>query len=414
MKKLLSTFVLLGLTAFSQTPNTITMSPSSGYGYVQTFAISAKFPAGSGNGDFLLLSLGGIPGCTFHFRPLDHVMYIINNAGDGWQQQTVIGSNATLQNNYCGTNASTAFTQVSVINGVTTETAWTQITLNAAGANPGWTGAYAYSGACACTSNWVTTGTWTMNQPPSQSYDRASFTAFLESDSPRQAVSSMTNQPMYLEDALHPLPTINLDTINGDNPAVIIGGTMATVDIQHAKPNAQVWARGYGFDPTSHNPDGTPEFDRYYMPNPQAFVYSSTIWPSAGDMFPGGWLVGSTDANGHFTLDFQVGTPFGDNSIQIYVGNETVNSQVGLDGVTRQNYNASLNPANYFGAVTFFTTDMYNSNLPSPFYAQEKEGKPGPKSQKLIESCQKAHPVSESDHIACIQKGLEDPQLDQK
>ncbi len=247
-------------------------------------------------------------------------------------------------------------------------------------------------------------------------YDRASFTAFIETDAPRLGVSALTNAPMYLEDAAHPLPTINLDTINGDNPSVVVGGTIGTVNIQHAKPNTQVWATRYAFDPISHLSNGEPENDIYFLPNPQATIYSSVTWPSSSPMFPGGWLVGTTDGTGKFDLSFQAGAPLGDTSISIYIGNETVSSQVGLDGVTRQNYNPSLNPSNYFGAVSFFITDSGQSNLPNPFYVLPKGQKPGPKSwsQKLIESCQKAHPTSEFDHIACIQKGLEDPQLDQK
>ncbi len=167
--KILLLFIVFALVLSAQIPTSITMSPSSGSGTTQTFSVQAIYPAGSGNGDFILLSIGGIPGCTFHFRPNDHVMYIINNAGDGWQQQTAIGANAVLSNSYCGGNANTALTQVYTVNGVTYESAWIQVTLTAAGANPGWTGAYAYSGACTCTSNWVTTGTWTV--PQSQIFD---------------------------------------------------------------------------------------------------------------------------------------------------------------------------------------------------------------------------------------------------
>lgn len=393
----------------SSLPTTTLVSPSpGGTSANQTFRFSTNYQGGTGGSTQMGLTatsaFNGNNGFWFYANQAGTVFYLLNDAGNGW---VGLDGNGTASN----TQGTVSNYSASVAGNITTYTFTGALKPAFAGNRYLW----GYSANAAGGANPATMyGSWTI--PTTLAHDNASFAAFVESDGPRLGVDTMTNQPMYLEDAMHPLPTINLDTATGDNPAVVMAGSLGTVSIRNAKPNTQVWARGYVFDPISHTSNGDPESDLYYLPNPQATIYSSATWPSGDTSFPGGWLVGTTDSTGKFDLSFQAGAPFGDNAIAMYVGNEAVSSQTGLDGVTRQNYNASLNPTNYFGSVTFFITDNSQSNLPSPFYALEKGKAPSVRtwSQKLIDSCRKAHPVSELDHMACIQKGLEDPQLDQE
>ena len=58
----------------------------------------------------------------------------------------------------------------------------------------------------------------------------------------------------------------------------------------------------------------------------------------------------------------------GGNTIHIYVGNETVSPQVGLDGVTRNNYNPALNEDNFIGGVGYFGMNP-NGGVPPPTFS---------------------------------------------
>jgi hypothetical protein len=96
-------------------PTAISVTPSAGSGASAIFS-SVYSDTGGGNtltDAYLLVNDVLIWTCGARYHPATHQLFLINEAGTGWQAPVTIGTAATLQNSKCTLDASTSSASVS-------------------------------------------------------------------------------------------------------------------------------------------------------------------------------------------------------------------------------------------------------------------------------------------------------------
>ena len=93
-------------------PSTVSVSPSSGSGKIQTFAFSFSDPSGYASivsTQMLFNTSFATPnGCFLYFNRANNSIYLTNDAATSWQSPVTLGSAGTLQNSQCTVTASTS------------------------------------------------------------------------------------------------------------------------------------------------------------------------------------------------------------------------------------------------------------------------------------------------------------------
>ncbi len=349
--RLIFLLCMLAVQGFSQPPDNLHLNPSSGGGASGFFDATMRYPSGPGNGDFVLISIGGwTPGCVFMVRPNDNVMYILQDDASSWGSGAVLGTAVTLQNSVCSGWVGGSGKEVWHQSDGWYERGYVTITFKPGfiGSNPGWTGLYAYSGASNSTSGWVTTGTWTV---PNITTINDSFVTQIYHAPSEAALDGYTGQQGLLPTTAYPAAHVTISS----NSNILHYGDIFNIYVRGGKPNTQVWGRQVSFEPFSHNPDGTTT-TLYFKPNAQASIADNVILPS-DQRFNGGWLLGTTDSTGYFVLPLQV-APFEGNSIHIYVGNNS------------GTYVASLPDAQAIGAANYCAQDQFGTPISQSCVAQ--------------------------------------------
>ncbi len=342
------------------------MNPTSGSGTSGFFDATARYPAGPGNGDFFLISIGGwTPGCVVHIRPNDNIMYILNDAGTGWQQPTTLGSAVYLENSVCKAWAGGSGKQIWYQPNGWYERAYASLEFKPgfSGSNPTWAGVYTYSGASNSTSGWVTTGTWTV--PTMQTTGTGARMTHEAANHPISTNDMLSGQPMLMPSSYSPDTAINLSTASEDNPTSLAAGSTYSVSIRYAKPNTQVFARVIlnEVQPTAL---------LAYKPDPNGDV-NQGIAGNDDALASVGWYMGVTDSTGYFIFSAKIpissaGAFYGGNSVQIHIGNIA----------NGQNYSVTpylaLTGDTYIGGVDFWSYNASTGTPTLPTYYSIRKG----------------------------------------
>jgi hypothetical protein len=142
-------------------PTTVSVTPSSGSGLQQTFALQYADPLGatdlSSVWAWITSSFGPLSNtCLIEYAPVANQLYLYNDAGTGWLSPATVGAAGTLSNSQCSINMASA----------SVTTLGTNLTLNLPVTfTPAYAGAkntYMYAGGSSANSGWQTMGTWTV------------------------------------------------------------------------------------------------------------------------------------------------------------------------------------------------------------------------------------------------------------
>jgi hypothetical protein len=144
--------------AASGPPTTVSVTPSSGSGLQQGFALLYSDPLGATDLSsvwvWITSSFGPLSNtCLIEYAPVANQIYLYNDAGTGWLPPATTG---TVSNSQCSVNAGTA----SVLKLGTNLTLYLPITFSA-----GYAGAkttFMYGGGSIANSGWQAMGTWTV------------------------------------------------------------------------------------------------------------------------------------------------------------------------------------------------------------------------------------------------------------
>ena len=90
-------------------PAPVSVTPSSGSGFSQTFGFVFSSPKGYAALSAVLVvvntTLVSAGGCYFVYYPGGNVLYLVNDASSGWTGSITLGQSGTLQNSQCSVNA---------------------------------------------------------------------------------------------------------------------------------------------------------------------------------------------------------------------------------------------------------------------------------------------------------------------
>ena len=137
------------------------MTPSSGSGLQQTFALQYADPLGATDLTsvwvWITASFGPLTNtCLLEYATAANQLYLYNDAGTGWVSPATVGAAGTLSNSQCSINMATASVTKS----------GTNLTLNLpmtfAAAYAGAKNTYMYAGGSTANSGWQTMGNWTL------------------------------------------------------------------------------------------------------------------------------------------------------------------------------------------------------------------------------------------------------------
>lgn len=347
---------MLAVQGYSQPPDTLHLNPSSGSGTSLFADATMRYPAGPGNGDFVLISIGGwTPGCVFMIRPNDNLIYVLQNDASSWGTGAVLGSSVTLQNDVCSGWVGGAGKEVWYQSNGWYERGYVAITLKPGftGSNPGWTGMYAYSGNSNSTSGWVTTGTWTV---PVQEQ----IIGYVKESPATLNPGEVGMSKVTLSQAGQNLDTMALRVYNGNDPV--------TFRVRFGRPNQQVWVTRFVIVP-----EGAPSAGTNYI--------STVCGPDNGQMNQGlqfavfggqygACYLGMTDASGFLEWTGRIWYSTapqtygqyvsGMISAQFHIGTYAFNPN--FPGIT----DGPMNEADYVGALVYWVigTDGYQGPAP--------------------------------------------------
>ena len=147
--------------AASGPPTTVSVTPSSGSGLQQTFALQYADPLGATDLSsvwvWITASFGPLSNtCLIEYASAANQLYLYNDAGTGWLSPATVGAAGTLSNSQCSINMAAA----SVTKSGTNLTLNLPMTFTAAYAGAKTT--YMYAGGSIAASGWQTMGTWTV------------------------------------------------------------------------------------------------------------------------------------------------------------------------------------------------------------------------------------------------------------
>jgi hypothetical protein len=139
------------------------VTPSSGTGNSQTFAVAVSHPAGGTISQVYVIfnnALNGAPACYLSYLAARNTLWLMNDAGSAWQGPIPLGSGTVLSNSQCSLNTAAA-SAISVGN---------QLTINLPvtfrGTFSGPQNVYVFvSDTWNQNSGWQVPGTWTIPQP---------------------------------------------------------------------------------------------------------------------------------------------------------------------------------------------------------------------------------------------------------
>ncbi len=343
-------------------------TPTGGSSNTPTFTVTATDTAGYGDIQYIWAQLqntaAGWPS-TFSVLvyPNANFMYLLSDDASTWSPGCTIGSNTILSNSQGSLNCA----QVSVAKaGNTAAFTYLPTLTNAfAGIKPMIAAVYNNAGAY----NLVNFGNWTI---PTTMQTTGSFGASRDErviSSSLTTIDTLNGQTVYVPTSDHPLTSISITGPAGDDPAVMKFHDMFTVVLRDAKPNSQVWARLISYYPDVHDPNGVTTVS-YSPPNTQGNIICGTyVQDNQTPEYSGGWLVGTTDATGYFTMSAQVPALGGGQTVSLYVGADSGTVYANSDPpYTCPAYNSSgLIQNNYVASVSYWATDANNNPTP-PVY----------------------------------------------
>jgi uncharacterized membrane protein len=147
--------------ATSGPPTTVSVTPSSGSGIQQTFALQYADPLGATDltSAWVWITANfnpALPSCLLEYARAANQLYLYNDAGTGWLAPATPGAAGTLSNSQCSINMAAA----------TVTTSGTNLTLNLpvtfTTAYAGAKTTYMYAGGSSANSGWQTMGSWTV------------------------------------------------------------------------------------------------------------------------------------------------------------------------------------------------------------------------------------------------------------
>jgi hypothetical protein len=149
--------------ATSTLPTTVSVTPSSGSGLQQTFALQYADPLGAADlmSVWAWIAVGFNPAapsnsCLVEYVRNTNLLYLYNDAGTTWVSPATLGSAGTLSNSQCSLNLAAA----------TVTTSGTNLTLNLpvtfTAAYAGAKNTYMYAAGSSANSGWQTMGGWTV------------------------------------------------------------------------------------------------------------------------------------------------------------------------------------------------------------------------------------------------------------
>ncbi len=145
-------------------PANVSVTPSSGSGWTQTFAYTSSSPLGYGNIQWMEMFVGpyltGQNACFMAFWPGSRTVGLADNNGNQWPYTGVLGSSTILQNSQCQVNLAASSVVLSG-NSVTVSVALA-FTSGFTGAKQTWLQTGDNSGLMA---SWQQMGTWTVTSP---------------------------------------------------------------------------------------------------------------------------------------------------------------------------------------------------------------------------------------------------------
>jgi uncharacterized repeat protein (TIGR01451 family) len=147
--------------ATSAPPTTVSVTPSSGSGLDQTFALQYADPLGAADltSAWVWITANfnpALPSCLLEYARAANQLYLYNDAGTGWLAPATPGAAGTLSNSQCSINMAAT----------TVTTSGTNLTLNLpvtfTAAYAGAKTTYMYAGGSNANSGWQTMGSWTV------------------------------------------------------------------------------------------------------------------------------------------------------------------------------------------------------------------------------------------------------------
>jgi hypothetical protein len=93
-------------------PTAVSVSPTGGTGSTQTFSFVYADPNGFSDLPWVQMTmhgtLSGVYGCYTHYDRVRNLIFLLNDAGNGWIGPVTMGTASTLQNTQCTVNAQTS------------------------------------------------------------------------------------------------------------------------------------------------------------------------------------------------------------------------------------------------------------------------------------------------------------------